>query len=138
MHTCVSPSCSTCVSFAAVSSEGLNQESRMRSVAPLLYVENFLETSSELYYRYMKVGMFTYSVTSLRAWGSALLSTGDAMGHSLGDKVSGERLDVIMMKATSISKILVARPRSPNPMVTSQPAALFAEGTSKCGVIFVR
>ena len=65
----------------------------MRSVAPFLYEENFLETSSELYYPRMKVGVFTHSMTSLRAWGSALFSTGDAMGHSLGDKVSGEWLD---------------------------------------------
>ena len=41
-------------------------------------------------------------------------------------------------KTTSMSRILAARPRSPNPIVTSQPAALFAEGTLKCGVIFVR
>jgi len=93
MHTCGSPSCSTFVSFAAVLSDGLNQESRMRSVAPLLYEENFLAVTSELYYRRMKTGVFTHSMTSLRAWGSALFSTGDAMGHSLGGKVSSEWFD---------------------------------------------
>ena len=93
MHTCVSPSCSTPVSIVAVPSEGLNQESRMRSVAPFLYEENFLAALSELYYPRMKVGGFTHSMTSLRAWGSALLSTGDAMGHSLGDRASVEWLD---------------------------------------------
>lgn len=93
MHTCGSPSCSTLVSIAAVSSEGLNQESRMRSVAPFLYEENFLAALSELCYRHMKAGVFTHSMTSLRAWGSALFSTGDAMGHSWGDKVLGEWFD---------------------------------------------
>jgi len=58
MQTCGSPSCSTCVSLAAVSSEGLNQESRMRSVAPFLYEENLLVVMSKLYDWCMKVDIY--------------------------------------------------------------------------------
>jgi hypothetical protein len=59
----------------------------MRSVAPFLYEENFLAVSSKRYYWRIKLGVFTHSMTSLRAPGSPLFSTGDAMGHSL-DQVS--------------------------------------------------